>query len=85
MAAKTLKKETLPFKSLRMDVRQRVETIESLMAKEFNNETDSGNAKNLSDSKNEIIDDEESIEYVSRLETKLNLWKLLLLDLERSA
>ena len=84
IAAKTLKKETLPFKSLRMDVRQRVETIESLMAKELNNETDSGNAKNLSDGKNEIIDDEESIEYFSRLETKLNLWKLLLLDLERS-
>jgi hypothetical protein len=82
IADKTLKQQTDPFKAVFFDVRQRVQKIESLLSKQSEDTVDAS-TENAQVSPGTLLD--ESEEGIARLETKLRLWKLLLLDLESTA
>jgi hypothetical protein len=82
IADKMLKQQTDPFKAVFFDVRQRVQKIESLLSKQSEDTVDAS-TENAQVSPGTLPD--ESEEDIARLETKLRLWKLLLLDLESTA
>ena len=69
-----------------MFVQQRVKRIETLLHDHFTTTSTTTTTTTDTDSSNDDDDEEEeTIEYVSRLEIKLQLWKLLLDNLTYSS
>jgi hypothetical protein len=86
IADQTLKRQTSPFRSLLQDVRRRVTRIDALLAKHNESAPDLQNNSVISIPDGTLSGHSgEAVEDIARLETKLRLWTLLLLDLESTA
>lgn len=82
VADKTLKQQAQPFNAVLFEVRRRVQKIERLVSELNTDGVEEGSLQNV-ESSGKLAD--ESQEGVARLETKLHLWNLLLLDLKGAA